>query len=90
MLRNPKKILFLLALSYVCLGFFLTQKELKAPVDAYNKTDSKEFAYYAVLAYCPKKCLEAWDCQFGKDLKNFGEVTHISNLITLASCYIGY
>jgi predicted lipase len=34
--------------------------------------------------------LEAWDCLFGKNLTNFGEVSHISNIVTLASCYIGY
>lgn len=51
---------------------------------------SKEYAYYAGLAYCPKKCLEPWSCKGGKDLVNFGEVTFINSLVTNASCYIGY
>jgi hypothetical protein len=40
--------------------------------DTYNKDESKDIAYYAGLAYCPKKCLEAWNCDGGKNLKHFG------------------
>ena len=40
--------------------------------DTYDRNESKEFAYYAGLAYCPKKCLEAWNCQDAKALSKFG------------------
>lgn len=58
--------------------------------EPYDKADSKSYAIYSGLAYCPKKCLESWTCEGGKDLKRFGEVSYINNLVTLASCYIGY
>jgi predicted lipase len=51
---------------------------------------SKTYAFYAGLAYCPKKCLEAWNCGGGQNLTNFGEVTHFNNALTLAAGYIGY
>ena len=56
----------------------------------YVPEESREYAYYAGLAYCGKKCLEAWNCQGGKDLIHFGEVTHVNNLLTVASAYVGY
>lgn len=59
-------------------------------VEGYDKTQSKEYAYYAGLAYCPKNCLESWTCKGGKDLTNFVEVTHINSFVTNASGYIGY
>mgnify|MGYP000232887710 CR=1 FL=1 len=84
MIKNPSYLL--------CLGLTLTlvSSFVVRSRETYDKAESKDMVYYAGLAYCPKKCLLAWDCESGKQFTNFGEVTHVNNAITLASAYIGY
>ena len=84
MIRNPSYFVVLCVLVTLVTCFSLRK------TDSYVVAESKEYAYYAGLAYCPKKCIEEWNCQGGRDLKYFGEVTHINNFITNASAYVGY
>ena len=58
--------------------------------NSYEPSQSKIYAAYASLAYCPKKCLENWSCKTGLSYPKLTNVTHISNDITLAAVYIGY
>jgi hypothetical protein len=58
--------------------------------DSYDIAESREYALYSGLAYCPKKCLDAWSCEAAKNLTNFVDVVYVNNPLTLASCFIGY
>lgn len=84
MIKSPTTVL-VLALTLSLAGSLVISSEL-----VYDREESREYVYYAVLSYCPKKCLESWSCQGGKDLPDFGEVSHVNNALTLAACYVGY
>jgi hypothetical protein len=85
MINNPTAlVILLLLLAAPSLSFSLKRNALP-----YNVKDSEDYAYLAGLAYCPKKCLDGWTCKSGVQF-DLVEVIHISNIITLASCYIGY
>jgi hypothetical protein len=59
-MKNPSYLL----LFTLCFGIALTFKISNS--EAYTSTYSRMWALYSGLAYCPKKCLEAWNCQAGK------------------------
>lgn len=67
----------------------LRRDQLPIP-NGYNATFSKTVLAYGVLSYCPKKCIEKWDCDFSKNYPKLINVTHINNDVTLAAVYIGY
>jgi hypothetical protein len=56
----------------------------------YDLELSKIYVAYGILSYCPKKCIEAWNCQFSEKFPKLTNVTHVNNDITLAAAYIGY
>lgn len=82
MIKNPIFLVLLLTTTALCFSI--------KNADSYDPATSKEYAYYAGLAYCGKRCLEKWDCKGGVNLTHFGEVTHVNNLVTVASAYVGY
>jgi hypothetical protein len=84
MINNPSTYLLIILLFTSSSCFVI--KESAVP---YNVKDSTDYAYLSGLAYCPKKCLETWSCKSGEQFA-LVDLAHISNIITLASCFIGY
>jgi hypothetical protein len=41
------------------------------------------------MAFCPKKCLEAWNCGWSKNI-SLVDVTYIDDSTTKTAGYIGY
>ena len=58
--------------------------------NGYSLTESMRLARFSSLAYCPKTCLESWQCDSGKNLPPLTNVSFFNNGINLASVYIGY
>ena len=51
-------LLILTTITHTHLTHLIQQQNLYiSQPDPYNSTQSTEYAYYAGLAYCPKKCL---------------------------------
>lgn len=65
-------------------------RNVEEVANGYNVTFSKSVIAYGILSYCPKKCIENWDCELSKSYPKLINVTHINNDITLAAAYIGY
>jgi hypothetical protein len=84
MIKNPFS-LFLLSLLLA-----LTSAVTISTAIPYNTKDSRDYAILSGLAYCPRKCLSTWSCKSGAEFTSFGEVSFITNDITLASVFIGY
>ena len=58
MLHNIIQTCILLILTTITHTHLIQQQNLYiSQPDPYNSTQSTEYAYYAGLAYCPKKCL---------------------------------
>ena len=78
-------IISLLILTLGALLFFSSQQS-----NGYNIDDSKRYASYAAVAFCPKDAVEAWSCGTTSKYPKLANVTYVENERTKAVSYIGY
>lgn len=80
-----------IVLSFIVLVGILSFKIDSSPsATGFDLELAKRYVGYGILSYCPKKCLEGWNCEFSKNYPKLINVTHVSNSITLAAAYIGF
>lgn len=60
------------------------------PSNGYVVEDSKRYAAYSAVAFCPSRCIESWNCGTTNKYPTLTNVTYISSNLTQAVGYIGY
>ena len=58
--------------------------------NGYNINDSRRYAVYTSIVFCPKDKVEAWSCKTGEGYPKLTNVTYVENTFTKAASYIGY